>query len=88
MEPILYCACYDHLCSNNPTNCVMSAQDAVSAQDVVSAQGVVSAQDVVSAHDLLRGIVLCGLVRRLQGLHCRSLNLRLWFVPRAMTLYR
>ena len=84
MEPILYCACYDHLCSNNPTNRVVSAQGMVSAQDVVS----VSAQGVVSAHDLLRGgIVLCGLVRRLQGLSFRSLSLHSWLVPRATTLY-
>jgi hypothetical protein len=77
MEPILYCACYDHLCSNNPTNCVLSPQCVASPRGAVSAQDVVFLQGVVFPHDLLRGIVLCGLVRRLQGLYFRSLNLRL-----------
>jgi hypothetical protein len=75
MEPFLYCAYYDHLCSNYPTSREVSAQvvEFVSAQDGVS----VSVQGVESAHDLLRGeIVLRGLVRRLQGLHFRSLSLR------------
>lgn len=86
MEPILYCACYDHLCSNNPANYVVLSQDLLRGL----AHRVVLPQDllrVVSLHDLLRGIVLRGLVRRLQGLSFRSLSLHSWFVPRAMTLY-
>src|SRR5579859_1793573 len=74
MEPILCCACCDHLCSNIPTNPVMST--------VASAHYLL--QGLVPRGLLLCRLMLYGLVRRSQCLNFGPLR---WPGQLATTLY-
>ena len=86
MELILYYVCYDHLCSNIPTNRLMSVPVLVLVP--VSAFPHDLLRGLVLRRMLLRGLVPHVLAHRLQGLYFRPLRSQSLLVPRLTILYR
>src|SRR5713226_2392601 len=82
MEPILYCACYDHPCSNIPTNHPLVALWDQLLEEVV---GMVLRR-LVQRRRLLRGPVQDAPVRRLTGLNFHPWGVHPWLVPQWPTL--